>query len=100
MALTKVMTYGVIKHVSGDQYTIPVTLELKDGASTVFTHSEDVEHKTTDSVMDSLTHQQVVNKFEDAVLAYLGEKEINDLNTEITQALQILSDKIPTTKKG
>lgn len=99
MALAKEMTYGEIKHVMGDQYSIPITLKLMDGATEKFSITIDVEHKTNRTIDASINHQTVINKFEKAVLAYLGEEEIKLQNTEITEALAILKDKIPTTKK-
>jgi len=99
MALTKVMTYGEIKHVMGDQYSIPVTLKLMDGATVKFSKTIDVEHKTNRTINASINSQIVIKKFEKAVFVYLDLEEVKLLNDEITAALESLKSTIPTTKK-
>ena len=99
MALTKDMTYGEIKHVMGDQYTIPVTLKLMEGATEKFSVTIDIDHKTNRTIAESINSQAVQNDFEKAVFAYLGTEEIKALNDDITAALVTLKDNIPTTKE-
>ena len=99
MVLTKEMTYGEVEHVMGDMFKIPVTLTLKDGASTVFTHTIDVDHKTNRTLEASITNPQVENQLTNAIEGYLDKKAIEDANTEITNALDLLKAKLPTEKQ-
>ena len=78
MALTKEMAYdeNKINHVMGDQYIIPVTLNLKDGVTTVFSVTVFVEHKTNRTIAESINSLQVQNRFNKAVQSYLGIEEV------------------------
>jgi len=97
MAVTPYMTFGEIKHVMGDQFIIPVTLELKDGVTTVFSHSEDVEHKTSRSISESINDQQVKNKFQSAVNDFLAKEKIKAKTEDINNALNTLKASISLT---
>jgi len=100
MALTKEITYSEseIKHVMGDQYSIPVTLKIMDGATEVFSKTIDVEHKTNRTIDTSINCQIVKNKFEKAIESFNGVEDIKNLSSDITTSLGTLKESLSLEK--
>lgn len=98
MALAKEMTYGEIKHIMGDQYDIPVTLKLMDGATEVFSITINVEHKTNRTIDASINSPIVKNKFEEAIESFNGVEDVKSKSSEITTSLGTLKDSLSAEK--
>lgn len=100
MALTKEMTYSEsdIRHVMGDQYSIPVTLKIMDGATEAFSITVDVEHKTNRTIDASINSQSVKNKFEKAIESFNSLEGVKSKSSDITTSLGTLKDSLSLEK--
>lgn len=96
MALTKEMTYDEngIKHRFGDEYLIPVTFKIMDGATEKFSVTIDVEHNIQNSIDFSINHQQTKADFRAAIKTYKEGVGIKALASEITTSLGTLKDSL------
>ena len=100
MALTPELTHGEPKHVEGNRYVIPVTLELKDGETTVFSFVLDVKHNASQTVSESLGADEVKYDLQQAINSYFKKESVKTQIQEVetTNTLVILKDSLEIPK--
>lgn len=98
MALTPKLTHGVPTHKGGEQYEIPVTLELMDGEVAVYTKNILVNHNESRTIAESLGQDYVKNELQDAINTYFKYQSVKDQTAEITNALGTLQNKLEIPK--
>ena len=101
MALTKEMIYDEngITHRFGDEYLIPVTLKIMDGATEKCSITKNVEHNVMNSIDFSINHPQVKKAFEDEIKSFNDIKGITEQSLQITASLQSLKESLSLAEK-
>lgn len=98
MALTLHLTHGEPIHVEGDQYLIPVTLELKNGETVVFHITIEVKHNAARTIAESLGENEVKHDFQQAIDSYFKKESVKAQSSEITTALITLKNNLEIPK--
>lgn len=98
MVLAKTLTYGEPRHITGDQYVIPVTLVLKDGETEVFSFTLGVNHNSENTIAESMAADEVKHNLQKAIDSYFKKESVKAKTDEITTALGTLKDKLEIPK--
>lgn len=98
MTIIPKLTQGEPACAGGDNYIIPVLLELKDGGTVVFAQTILVKHSGQSTVAESLGADEVKHDIQQAINSYFRKESIKSQATEITNALGVLESKLEIPK--
>lgn len=98
MALTIKLTHAEPKHVMGEQYLIPVTLEIMDGETAVFTYLYNVKHNDARTIKESLSQDEVKYDLQKAINSFFKKESVKDQATVISNELSVLQGKLEIPK--